>query len=68
MTYQELMSEGKMIFGFHPDEPFTSAEHIMGVAKSKAHRRDAYNTGASLFAESLARYVDESVESEEEGS
>lgn len=58
MTHKELLQFGAKTFNFHPDEPFTSVEQILETAR-KNFSNGAYECGAALLAERLARYCDE---------
>lgn len=58
MSYDELMARGKMIFNFHPDQPFESVGHLLDIAR-RNRRRDFYEQAAAVYAEALAKFADE---------
>ena len=55
--YQELLDEGALIFGYHPDEPFTSIAQILNTARNQRY----YEAAVAVYAEDLARWIDTQV-------
>ncbi len=59
MKYQEMIERGKRIFNFHPDEDFYSVGQVLQTARKNMGIHGSYECGAALYAETLAKYLDE---------